>query len=194
MHVKRWRIRCWFKLSDNICYYIVYVEMNGIPRSPHILPNDNMWATCRSWNWLILNIFRPRQDGHHFADDIIQFHFFEWKWLYFIQISLEYVPKGPIDNKLALMQIMAWRRIIIWTSDIQCRCHFYPWGRHQMETFSALLALCAGNSPVTGEFPSERPETRSFDVSLICALNKRWSKQTVRLVIWDSMALIMTSL
>ena len=33
-----------------------------------------------------------------------------------------------------------------------------------METFIALLALCAGNSPVTGEFPSQRPVTRSFDV------------------------------
>ena len=33
-----------------------------------------------------------------------------------------------------------------------------------METLSALLALCAGNSPVTGEFPSQRPMTRSFDV------------------------------
>ena len=39
------------------------------------------------------------------------------------------------------------------------------WWRHQMKTFSALLALCAGNSPVTGEFPSQRPVTRSFDVS-----------------------------
>ena len=36
--------------------------------------------------------------------------------------------------------------------------------RHQMELFSASLALCAGNSPVTGEFPSQRPVTRSFDV------------------------------
>ena len=27
------------------------------------------------------------------------------------------------------------------------------WWRHQMETFSALLAICTGNSPVTGEFP-----------------------------------------
>ena len=26
------------------------------------------------------------------------------------------------------------------------------WWRHQMETFSALLAICAGNSPVTSEF------------------------------------------
>ena len=32
-----------------------------------------------------------------------------------------------------------------------------PWWRHQMETFPVLLALCAGNSPVTGEFPSQRP-------------------------------------
>ena len=37
-------------------------------------------------------------------------------------------------------------------------------GAHQMEIFSALLALCTGNSPVTGEFPSQRPVTRSFDV------------------------------
>ena len=33
-----------------------------------------------------------------------------------------------------------------------------------METFSALLAICAGNSPVPGEFPTQRPVTRSFDV------------------------------
>ena len=43
------------------------------------------------------------------------------------------------------------------------------WWRHQMETFSALLALCVGNSPVTGEFPSQMPVTRSFDVLFICA-------------------------
>ena len=41
------------------------------------------------------------------------------------------------------------------------------WCRHQMETFSALLALCAGNSPVTGEFPSQRPLARSFDVFFV---------------------------
>ena len=33
-----------------------------------------------------------------------------------------------------------------------------------MESFSALLAICAGNSPVPGEFPTQRPVTRSFDV------------------------------
>ena len=39
-----------------------------------------------------------------------------------------------------------------------------PWWRHQNETFSALLALCAGNSPVPGEFPTQRPVTRSFNI------------------------------
>ena len=33
-----------------------------------------------------------------------------------------------------------------------------------MDTFSALLAICAGNSPVNGEFPEQRPVTQSFDI------------------------------
>ena len=54
------------------------------------------------------------------------------------------------------------------------------WWRHQMETFSALLAICAGNSPVPGEIPAQRPWTRSFDVFSDLYLNKRLSKQS-----WD---------
>ena len=50
--------------------------------------------------------------------------------------------------------------------------------RHQMETFSALLAICAGNSPVTGEFPTQRPVTRSFDVYFDLCPNERLSKQS----------------
>ena len=46
-----------------------------------------------------------------------------------------------------------------------------------MEIFSALLAICAGNSPVTGEFPTQRPVTRSFDVFIDLRLNKRLGKQ-----------------
>ena len=47
-----------------------------------------------------------------------------------------------------------------------------------METFSALLAICVGNSPVPGEFPAQRPVTRSFDVFFDLRLNKRLSKQS----------------
>ena len=51
-----------------------------------------------------------------------------------------------------------------------------PWWRHQMETFSALLAICAGNSPVPGEFPAQRPVTRSSDVFFDLRPKKRLGK------------------
>ena len=60
-----------------------------------------------------------------------------------------------------------------------------------METFSALLANCAENSPVNGEFPTQRPVTRNFDVFFDLRLDKRSSKQSV---IWDAIASIVTSL
>ena len=47
-----------------------------------------------------------------------------------------------------------------------------------MEKFSALLAICAGNSPVTGEFPAQRPVTRSFDVLFDLHPNKRLSNNS----------------
>ena len=89
--------------------------------------------------------------------------------------------------------LIAWSRVTQyynnWQSSSQIRkmfTHFikhihlfedFIWWRHQMETFSALLTLGAGNSPVTGEFPAQRPVTRSFDVLFDLRLNKRLSKQ-----------------
>ena len=46
------------------------------------------------------------------------------------------------------------------------------WWRHQMEAFSALLAIYAGNSPVTGEFPAQRPVTQSVGVFFDLRPNK----------------------
>ena len=46
-----------------------------------------------------------------------------------------------------------------------------------METFSALLAFCAGNSPVPGEFRAQRPVMRSFDFIFDPRLSKPLSKQ-----------------
>ena len=51
------------------------------------------------------------------------------------------------------------------------------WWHHQMETFSVLLVICAWNSLVTGEFPTQRPVTWSFNVFFDLRLNKRLSKQ-----------------
>ena len=44
-----------------------------------------------------------------------------------------------------------------------------------MEIFSTLLAICAGNSPVTGEFHAQSPVTRSFEVFFDLWLNKQLS-------------------
>ena len=62
-------------------------------------------------------------------------------------------------------------------------CVFNTWTlintmmRSSNETFSASLAICAGNSPVPGEFPAQTPVTRSFDVFFDLRLNKRFGKQ-----------------
>ena len=48
------------------------------------------------------------------------------------------------------------------------------WWCHPMESCSASLALRAGNSPVTGEFPTQSPVTRSFDVLFDLRLNNGW--------------------
>ena len=47
-----------------------------------------------------------------------------------------------------------------------------------METFFALLVICAGNPLVTGEFPSQSPVTRSFDVFFDLRLNISLSEQS----------------
>ena len=60
---------------------------------------------------------------------------------------------------------------------------FILW-RHQMETFSASLAICEGNSPVTGAFPAQRPMTRSFDVFFDLCLNKRLGNQSWGWWLW----------
>ena len=56
-----------------------------------------------------LNTLRPRQNGRHFADDIFKCILLNENVWILIEISLKFVPKGPINNISALVQIMAWR-------------------------------------------------------------------------------------
>ena len=89
--------------------------------------------------------------------------------------------KGPVTRKMfpfddVIMQY-SWHGLLSFHSNPVCILWSHrmwvvtnpvfiwlPWWHHRMETFSALLAICAGNSPVPGEFPAKRPVTRSFDV------------------------------
>ena len=58
----------------------------------------------------VFNTLRPRQNGRHFADDIFKYIFLNENAWISLKISLKFVPKGPVNNIPALVQIMAWRR------------------------------------------------------------------------------------
>ena len=58
----------------------------------------------------LFNSSHPEQNGRHFEDDVFKWIFGDWYFCIMIKISLKFVPKDPIGNKLALVQVMAWRR------------------------------------------------------------------------------------
>ena len=66
-----------------------------------------IWGTL-SAAW-VFNTLRPRQNGRHSPDDIFKCIFLNENIWILIAISLKFVPKGPINNIPALVQIMAWR-------------------------------------------------------------------------------------
>ena len=58
----------------------------------------------------LVNTLRPRQNGRRFTDDTFKRILLNGNVRISIKISLKFVPKGPINNIPALVQIMAWRR------------------------------------------------------------------------------------
>ena len=74
---------------------------------------DDKWCQHTSIFGLSLchfNTLRPRQNGRCFADDTFKHIFLNENVRILSKISLKFVPKGPINNNPALVQIMAWRR------------------------------------------------------------------------------------
>ena len=51
-----------------------------------------------------------KKNGRHFADDVFKCISMIEMFCISIRISLKFVPKGPIDTMLALVQVMAWCR------------------------------------------------------------------------------------
>ena len=92
--------------------------------------------------------------------------------------TTSFIKPGPTTWIQVLSQWKIIYEVGVWINDVHLLLMI--WWRHQMETFSALLALCAGNSPVTGEFPEQRPVTRSFDVFFDPRRNKRMNKPSRR--------------
>ena len=87
-----------------------FIDWHGLlPQKGPFLPIRPCLTTCYQHGELI-NTLRPRQDGRPFPDDIFKWIFVnEIIWIS-NKISLKFVPRGPINNIRALVQIMAWRR------------------------------------------------------------------------------------
>ena len=112
--------------------------------------------------------------GTNFSGFVIEIHTF---WFKKMHLKMSYGEWRPV-----CLGLNVWNPFVsttnIWTGTTRKTMRVYgplTWWRHQMETFSALVAFSAGNSPVTGEFPAQRPLTRSFDVTLICTWTDSWA-------------------
>ena len=68
----------------------------------------NVTQCAQLTHGVVLNTLRPRQNGRRFADDTFKRIFLNENVRISIKISLKFVPKGPINNTPALIQIMAW--------------------------------------------------------------------------------------
>ena len=92
-----------------LIYFKEHKRMVTIPVIP-----PQYWNGADSWNAYgrqgPFNSLRSIQNGRHFADDVFKSNFLNENVLISIKISLKFVPKGPINNIPALVEIMAWRR------------------------------------------------------------------------------------
>ena len=116
--------------------------------------------------------------------------FWEWLWDWAVTVIPIHCDCHPnsgllfwlISWPMSLLPVMCMLMAPRLDHYCTCRCSntylYLTWWRHQMETFSMLLAICAGNSLVTGEFPAQRPVMGSFDVFFDLRLNKWLSKQS----------------
>ena len=72
-------------------------------------PNKNRLRRVQTVTVRIINILRPRQNGRHFVDNMLMCFYLKENQSVVIQISLNFGPKSPIDNKASLVLVMAWR-------------------------------------------------------------------------------------
>ena len=115
-HLRQETNKCGFQLICHIIYTTIYL---------YIIFAYNHMFTCvatAAFKWYQdaqfpvlfilehINTLRLRQDGRHFPDDIFKWIFLNENAWISINISLKFVPRGPINNIPTLVQVMAWHR------------------------------------------------------------------------------------
>ena len=92
------------------------------------------------------------------------------------------VKRFWVEFEIYIMKLIHWGQVFIHKQFMSiilkfskiCVAFTCTWWRHQMETFSALLAICAGNSPVLGELPHKGQRRRALIFYLICFWINGW--------------------
>ena len=102
---------CWVCPQHLYCF-IFYLKQAFSPGESHTIlkhgpAQHEFW--CSTALIIVVNTLKPWQNGRHFPDDIFTCIYFSKNVRILIRISLKFVPKGPINNIPALVQIMAWR-------------------------------------------------------------------------------------
>ena len=104
-------------LPETVLAYCQLVPSIGNKLELNIYQNSDIFIQEKAWNMAAIlyqshcvNSLRPRQNGRHLADDMFKCIFLNENVWIPIAISLKFVPKVPINNIPALVQIMAWRQ------------------------------------------------------------------------------------
>ena len=155
-----------------------------------------IWRTFRFVNFTVYSIilFHISYDHMHSRSSPGEWSMLKWRlktggdgrplYVLYVNLYMNTYAKGPtnytsknilLNNNKFLLNGFQWGfvaasflpRVCIHTLQAAIRSHI-PWWRHQIETLSAKLALCAGNSPVPVKW---------FDVFFDLRLNKRLGKQ-----------------
>ena len=127
---------------------------------------QQLWQTILMWNlypiFISLNQLAVKITP---AESFLWMHLHQFQYLYNQNTHTEQQQTGRL----------AWEHQC--NHQVWCQLNLMT-SSNAVETFSTLLALCAGNSPVSGEFPTQRPVTRNFDVFFDLRLNKWLSKHS----------------
>ena len=98
--VRSWRYDC---LVTCFCYPLIVKPGNKTAAPPWLNPYTMLWL---AWSFIMsinLNSSPPGQNGRHFTDNMFRDIFVNKNFYILVKISQKFVPKGTIDNNLALV-------------------------------------------------------------------------------------------
>ena len=163
--IQLFKLRC--IKTHPICWYVCLFLMNWF----------SMNIRSKNPNTIFETPYFRRQYTSYFKQSRISWH----NYTDVLVISSDVLGKHEFSSPAFSFVIRVSSLWSMWFHQFAMQCYNWfcsrPWWRDQMETFSALLAICAVNSPVNGEFHAQRPVTRSLDDLFDLRLNKRLSKQ-----------------